>query len=151
MKTLFLTTLFTMAALIYGQAQTISYGYDNAGNRTSRIVLAPKSAVADSTIISEAFNKEDYEEEDLFKETLGERQVTIYPNPNGGRFAVEIQHMGDMREGYLQLFNHSGQQVYVVRIMAPLTEVDISNSPNGTYILKIILDGEASTWQVIKQ
>ena len=152
MKTLFLTPLFAMVALIYGQAQTVSYGYDNAGNRTSRtIVLPPESAVADSTMIAEAFNKEAYEEEDLFKETLGERQVIIYPNPNGGRFAVEIQHMGNMREGYLRLFNHSGQQVYMVRITAPLTEVDISNSPNGTYILKIILDGEAGTWQVVKQ
>jgi len=63
-----------------GIAQTISYAYDNAGNRISRTILLSTSPQG----VKKA------EDPVLVEYQIGERKITVYPNPTKGKLAVEI-------------------------------------------------------------
>jgi len=77
--------LFLFLSLISISAlatDVISYAYDNAGNRTSRKV------VVYTTTLTHA--KKQTQDPKPVEEQLGERKITVYPNPTKGALAVEI-------------------------------------------------------------
>ena len=134
----FITVLFSMTTT----AQIVAFEYDEAGNRVLRNVLYLQPTVTDTTDLKQV--------QDL-KLTLGETRVTLSPNPNGGRFSVKIEgYEGDISP---QVFLHSinGSMIYENNNATILTEIDISNRENGSYILSLTLGSERKTWKIIKQ
>lgn len=143
MKTLFLkTTLF--AAFLLGcsiASAQVSYEYDNAGNRTYRkIITLTKSAVVTNDTLPKPVT-----------EMLDNLEVNIYPNPTKGQLNVAVSGLADNESGTISIYNTQGQLILKENASSSLTELNISEQPTGTYIMKIIVGRKGSTWKIIKQ
>lgn len=123
---------------IYGQH--ISYSYDNAGNRILRELRINRQRSSENTNDQLAFSTE----------LLSDRVIKIYPNPTKGLVRVEVQGY-DNDYGSLRIFSMSGQQVAYSIIESVMTDIDISSCPHGVYLFNIELNGNNSTWKIIKE
>ena len=88
---------------------------------------------------------------DPVSEKLGNKNIRIYPNPTSGVLKIEVAGFEDSDKGNLSIFNLSGQQLLNSDIISTFTELDISSSQKGVYILLINLNGESTTWKIIKE
>lgn len=68
----------------------------------------------------------------------------IYPNPNAGALNIN-----KVKGANIQIINQLGQVVYTMNNAENVNRIDISNLPNGTYFIKIILDKEVSTKKIV--
>ncbi len=135
-------------------SQTTDFSYDNAGNRTSRVVCLNKSTPSDEQSLDSTIVQEKtlpyYEEDSKFNETIGEQSITIYPNPTGGAFAVRITNIPEGLIRSMMLFSMTGKEIFRAEDFNELTEINISKQQNGAYILKIILGDSTTVWKIVK-
>lgn len=138
LKLLFLFVLY--AVTVYGQ-QSLSYSYDDSGNRIKRsIVLTTRN-----------LNEEQNSKSHFFEERLGETQLKIYPNPVKSVLKVEIAGFDTGQYGECQLFSSSGTLLNRTQITEEYTSIDISGFPQGNYVLQIIINEEKTSWKIIKE
>jgi len=142
LNTLFIVVTITVLYPLGISAQTVSFEYDNAGNRVLRDVIYLQPTIVDTNNIKQA---------EVYKEMLGETIVTISPNPNGGRFSVKMEGFDLENPPQMYLHSISGTMIYENRNASILTVIDISNRENGTYILSLVVGTERKTWKIIKQ
>lgn len=136
---LLLATLYCAEA----SAQKITYIYDNAGNRIKReIVLSPKG------VRSSEDNTDDTQP---VCDMLADKDIKIHPNPTTGMLKIEITNYESGDLGNIYVYSINGHAITNSKILSPLTDIDISNSPNGIYLLTIQLNDNRATWRVIKQ
>ena len=134
-------------------AQTfVRYDYDNAGNRILRqvITIPPKLSPEDSLqfIVQHPGLEENLKGAE---ENLGDCKVTVFPNPTGGIFTLEINGSFDGNSSMLSLYSISGTEISNRRQLAKSNKMDISSYPAGSYILKVSLDGLSASWIIIKE
>lgn len=145
----FLTYLFFLTvAFLPTSAETISYAYDNAGNRIRREI------VIDTKTIREAADdgiKSPDKEGRFYSEMLSEKEVRIYPNPTEGDLSVEIRGYEDSDQCSFTIFDMSGRQIVSSKADAAVTQIDITGSPDGMYVLNIVLNGRQTSWKIIKK
>ncbi len=128
MKQLYLLLSFLLI-LSTGMAQSkVSYAYDLAGNRISRKVVDLYSNPSHVKKSADPISVEDQ---------LGERKITVYPNPTRGALAVEITGGDTKDEIHLILFSAQGTQLQNLKVIATTTPVNMSSYPAGWYILRI--------------
>lgn len=131
--------LLLSAFLLSANADKVSFSYDSAGNRVRReIVIEKKSAPANAVA-------------EYFSDMLSEKEIKIYPNPTEGLLKVEICGYDDPDNCRISVYTMSGQLVLASDVTSPFTEVDITTQPDGMYIFLIVLNGEESTWKIIKK
>lgn len=136
---------------------TITYGYDARGSRTSRNITLLKSAsLANSESLLDTTTqalKEDIlpSPDNTFFDAVGESKVTIYPNPTRGELVVKVTNPSEEATHRIMLFDSNGALIYQKENATEYTDVDITNQPSGLYILKIFNGGNSTTWKVIKQ
>ena len=82
---------------------------------------------------------------------LNTRRITIYPNPTEGNFSVEIGQTETIEKSSISIYSMTGVTIYQVEDPDSVTEIDITTSPDGIYILRIMVNDEISTWRIIKQ
>jgi hypothetical protein len=159
-KLLILTAAFLAGSLVNSHAQTFLFGYDGSGNRTYRIYDAPDKAPAFEIVeIKAQFNPsgETIENREAIPENgeamdalLKEGKILVYPNPNGGVFNIYLP-LQNGASAQITLFDYAGRQVYHTTTDQPQNSVDISQWPNGTYIVKIALEGQVVMHRVVKR
>lgn len=118
----------------------IQFTYDASGNRIKKEIL-----------LTTTRSTESIETPRQFLDEIANRTITIYPNPTRGQLMVEIADQSDILSGTLTILNLKGQMVAKQTISQKQISLDISNEPAGTYILHISINGETSTWKIIKQ
>lgn len=143
------------------QAQEVIFGYDAAGNRTSRIIeLPPESTPNDSTLkTGEIQNLPQSPEqttstvitETVITETIDAATVNIYPNPTGGKFTVEVVATESTNYARLQLLSLTGEVILDIKSPPHRLDADLTGHPLGGYILSVAINGKTRTWKVIKQ
>jgi len=138
----FLPIILICAAL---PAQTVSFGYDLTGNRTSREVIYLQ---ATNNLTGEESDSQ-LTETEKYVEMISDVRVTISPNPNRGQFEVKIEGQDGPTKMYLHSL--SGVLIFEESKAGELTSIDISQRQNGTYILSLIINGKKETWKIIKQ
>lgn len=116
----------------------LNYTYDNAGNRIERVIPLSVKAISEVQPV-------------VFEEEIAQRIVKIYPNPTKGQLAVEISDTEKLKSGKLFIYNMKGQLILNKKIVSTRSDLDISSKSNGVYILYIDLDGERSSWKIIKE
>ena len=142
MKKIILLTFIMLVTLTTKAQQQLSYAYDAAGNRTSRtIVLGTRSADVTANKTDSVF----------FEEMLAEKQIKIYPNPVEFELTISIDGYESAMRGEYSLFNITGAMLLRNRISGTTTHVDMSRYSKGTYILNIQLNGQPTSWKIIKQ
>lgn len=141
MKTTLFGILLLLAAMSMN-AQGVSYTYDDAGNRTARVItLAPsKSPAAPQP-----------EAESPFSDRIAKQSIRIYPNPTEGMLAVEIQDFTtDMKAEY-RLTDTGGRTITTVKAATGYQTLDLSRQAAGIYLLQITINGESVVWKIIKK
>lgn len=134
---LFLMTLFTVSVHADG---IINYTYDGSGNRTSaERIINLRQAETDSTGKVKPMLHE-----------LTSHRITIYPNPTDGNFSIEIGTPETIEQASITIYSMSGTIIYYDDEPDAVNEIDITSSPDGMYLLIIRIDGENSTWKIIK-
>ncbi len=141
MKQFYLLFCFLLT-LTSGIAQTVAYDYDNAGNRISRKIVPLTTAQA---------AKKNSETPAPVTDQLGERKITVYPNPTQGALAVEITG-GDTKDAIrLTLFGPQGTQLQSINATATITPVNMSSYPAGWYILRVQAGAKNTEFKIVKQ
>ena len=138
MKTLFFfSLLFAITSL---SAQSVSYTYDASGNRTARVINLSASPQLRAS-----------EEATPLEDLLAERKIKIYPNPTKGMLAVEIIDFTEEIQGEYFVYDMSGRMLKREKAAPGKVSLDLSNQPNGVYLLRINLNGESVTWKIVKE
>ena len=148
LKILFLLLFLSNVAL--AQQYRYEYEYDDAGNRKSRqyIKITKKIDVeADSLYNDSIIAKEDM---DVYKDNIGDKEISIFPNPTKGKLRVEISNIEDGDIIILKVFDLQGREIYSNEKLSNY-DIDLSNYENGVYLLDIILNKEKSYWKIVKE
>lgn len=124
-------------------SQYISYAYDGAGNRTSRVITLSSSKKSTRSVKEEMCKTPD--------DSIGKRTITFYPNPVKEALTVEITELDAHHTATLNLYDLHGNCVTNTETEQPLTTLNLSALPAGTYILYIHLDDETASWTIIKE
>jgi Secretion system C-terminal sorting domain len=153
--------------------QSVSYTYDNSGNRLTRTIVVQqlKSGVIDPKKLnptnakgtglteatlpgeSSANSKVNGQEEVLQDKALteaGEIAALVYPNPSKGLLKIDISNMPLNSITEMRLYDLSGVELTSKRNFDSNSELDISQFKNGIYILRIKINEKVFDWKVIK-
>lgn len=139
----FLSVQFLFILSLKSQ-DTINFGYDDSGNRTS---------ITDGDGLLK-FTKEDNQEkqEQNFLDKLGENDILIYPNPVNNELKIEIPNL-DPAQGFasLVIFNQEGRLVYKIQNVTSSNILYLQDLPAGIYYLNIRIGEEKVNWKIIKE
>ena len=134
MKTII--TLFTLLFAISSYAQnSFEFSYDAAGNRTSRkvITLNPqkKGEVVEDQVVGINF--------------------TLNPNPTAGKMLILTDEaFSELEDREVFVYDLRGQIIYSEKITQNEIEIDLSNQPTGSYIVKLTARDFVHDWKVVK-
>ncbi|WP_375585357.1 putative Ig domain-containing protein [Cyclobacterium xiamenense] len=79
-----------------------------------------------------------------------ERSFSVYPNPGPGIFIVETNYHESQDISY-EVYSLSGTTVAKGLVTSAITEIDLRNYPNGTYLIVLLSDQGRSVTRVIKK
>lgn len=116
----------------------LGFSYDKSGNCISRkiVINTSKSATIDTT--------------DIYAENIGNKKITIYPNPTRSNIAVVCEgECGD--DGEYRIFDNRGNQLKQDTWIQAGTPISLDDYPLGVYILQLIQNGNAESFTIIKQ
>ncbi len=65
-------------------------------------------------------------------------EIEIYPNPSGGMFILQIDDNEITGTRIVEIYNVMGQKVYTGTINSTVTEMNLSNQPNGVYFYRVL-------------
>ena len=141
----YLLILFFGIISLMGTAQNIvSYAYDYAGNRISRKVvnLTPTPSHVKKQLDSIPAP---------VAEKLGDRMITIYPNPTKGALAVDISGGDTKDEISITLFSAQGVQLQSTKATQSKTPVEMVSYPPGWYVLRVKAGEKQTEFKIVKQ
>lgn len=136
----FLLVLFVSITL---EAQnTISYTYDNAGNRLTRTITLGNQ---------QASKRHQPTDSVVIKETIGERTIKVFPNPTRGALGIDIQGGDPKHELRLQIYSGAGALLYNQPATEGLNPIDMTQYPQGWYVLRVIAGTEKREYKIVKE
>ncbi len=161
-----------LAMRLFGQ--TVSYTYDENGNRHTRTISvrklnsmvkfpitdpkqlgAQKNQMARGLEIGSTVETADEKgKDDITRERIkteeGEIGFNIYPNPNKGLIKIDISNMPLNSDSEMKLYDLNGKELKVQRNFDNHSEIDISQYIDGIYILRIMINEKRVDWKIIK-
>lgn len=139
MKKFLFTAVMASLPVLHCAADRLVYAYDQRGNRISRILEVPNRMSAPGTA-------------SLFAtESLSGKTLRIYPNPTEGALKVEIAGWDDSDRCTIIIYDMAGAEIWSSETTEAVTDIDITPSPDGMYVMLIVLNGEKTTWKIIKK
>lgn len=148
LKSLLLVTMVSIS--IYSlKAQDVSFGYDNAGNRTSRqvLILVEKSQPEEGQTQNLSTNL--LKNTEILDSNVLQKPLLIYPNPTEGKIELMLD---DIRQNSnLNVFSTDGVLLIHREIKNKKTSIDLSSQPNGIYYLYITTDNNTESIKIVKQ
>lgn len=138
-RLLFIILMLGCVALAYTQNK-IKYTYDESGNRIKKEIVLSSTR----SLLSEDDEQEAYTEE------IQSHQIIIYPNPTKGLLNVKIAGL-DKINGQISIYNMGGRLINQSDLSSSNQTFDLSDQPNGIYIMQIKLEDKVSSWKIIKE
>ena len=139
-KGIYLLLIFILFSASANADGIINYSYDASGNRIlAEHIINLRHAETDSTGKTKPMLHD-----------LTSHRITIYPNPTDGIFSVEIGTPETIEQSSITIYSMTGTIIYHDDEPDAANEIDITSSPDGMYMLIIRVDGESSTWKIIK-
>ena len=129
--------LCLLASNVY--ADRILFSYDASGNR----VYSEKEIL----IRGEQSQEEDKKPR---RQDLSLCQITIYPNPTEGQLSVEITGAESFDGASITIYTTSGSIIYYDSQIEAVNDIDLTLCQRGMYLMIIRIDGETSSWKIIK-
>lgn len=130
--------LFSLLSCSLGMsAQTkMGYCYDAVGNRVKRELVLSRS------------QSQEAKRSVAYSDMLSDHQIQIVPNSKRGK--VKVAALDGKSQFNVMVCNVSGQNVLTLKNVRGQTEVDLSNQPNGIYVLVLEIGQEKTTWKIMK-
>lgn len=136
----YICALILTTSVVSVYADRILYIYDPSGNRVER---------RKEIIIRESAGDSIHGNGSLFDD-LAHHRITISSNPTEGSFSVEIGGAESMDGASITIYNVSGSIIYYDDTLDSVNDIDITSCPVGIYLLVIRIEGESSSWKIIK-
>lgn len=111
------------------------------------------ATLTNSTELSTAFINECYaggQTASAF-DLVAKNLLTIYPNPTRSVFTLEILQTSFSKQDEFQLYSIFGEQLFASPIDSQKTQIDLSNYPQGTYVLTARIAGVLQAFKVTKE
>lgn len=138
-KFTFILCILTMLYLC-GNSQTVKFSYDDAGNRVKReMIIVENIDVKDEDV--KQFLFQDQESFNL--------DIAITPDQNRGQIHIDFKNEPMLEEYMIALFHIAGYKVFNIRPQKSISDIDMSNLPNGTYVLVISSQSKAKSWKIL--
>lgn len=137
--------LFTLGTfcISYSQNYGYEYTYDAAGNRNKRMYIKFKSG-APANEVQNSYDTASITDIGLNHEFI------IHPNPTMG--IIQIYIYGDNNVNMkFSLYTLGGSLVRKFQQTGTTVTIDLSNQPNGMYILVCQFDDQRKEWKIIKE
>ncbi len=130
---------------LFAQSQGIGFFYEKeTGCRVKREIITLKNVTVNNDSVST--KKAIVKYNDLFENI----KVTIYPNPNGGKFKVKLTGIKQNQKAVFSLSTITGKIIYKERYYTNVLVINIENEKSGSYILYLNVDGKLKSWEIIK-
>jgi len=158
--------LLLFNTIIHAQAIIGIYGYDLNGNRTSASVIylmtSLKSTIVGIDSLVGVTGIKPTDTIGLPKDGWSKGipsiengfSVKVYPNPNHGLLVLEFSDISDNqlnKEGNaIKVWGLQGNLVMDKAITSGYNSIDLSNAANGTYIMKLFVNGTIKVYKIIK-
>lgn len=134
--------------------QTVSYAYDNNGNRTGRTIVLPKTSeemIKESDFFSQGDTSAD-DQLSILHDGLDQYALRLYPNPTSGRVVVE----NDAPDGKISMYLTDTQGNLLETIIPESAAqhsvtFDLSAYSSGIYYLKFVSGQDSRVWKIVKQ
>lgn len=98
-------------------------------------------------------SKREFEAKDsiIVKETIGDRNIKLIPNPLKGALGVEVWGGDSDQELRLIVYNESGSALSVQVATEGLNPIDMSQYPKGWYTLRVVTINDKKEFKIIKE
>lgn len=119
--------------------KSIDFTYDESGNRSSRVLkIVQRSLMA-------------YEEpEEVLQEKVAKRSIKIYSSIQN-KITVEFSSLEGIKKGTIQVMSFpSGNTVLRHTVKNLREDIDLSSQTSGIYILLVDIDGEKTSYKLMK-
>lgn len=137
---LYLIFILTLSFVAYAQSP-VSFAYDAAGNRVKREIILSRSMPSPDT--------PDENPENTFFDTVDQRTVKLTGiSPNTVK--IEILGYESSDDAFAEVYTLGGVMLISQPVRDAVAEIDISAEPAGTYILKVSVNGQQTTWKIAK-
>lgn len=144
---IFILLLLTLPVFAQ-QALPRQYEYDSAGNRVLRKVIQLRSAIGDTTLVTQEMGKAQ-QQNDFFSDNIGDFAVTVYPNPTSGTITVQFER--SVTDGQYKISSLAGHILQESTFSSSSIKIDLSSYPTGIYLLNVKMDGIAETWKIMRR
>lgn len=136
-----LMLLFTLPSVEANAQKRVHYEYDLSGNRISREQsVSPSSS---KRLLTSSL-------EDNHHYLDGGVGIHLGPNPTRDKLTITFPNNENYEQCLLFLYSVTGQKLYSSKTSKSSTTLDLSQYPDGTYLLRILLNGKSSTYKIIK-
>lgn len=142
MKRIYMNLTFLCLPLLTMAQSRIAYAYDASGNRVKREIIMQLPKAKQQTFETEG---------QVFSDMLQEHDVKIYPNPTDGILKVSISGIKNTDKCSLAIYTLRGDRIMLDERQQYNFDVNISNQPAGTYLLRITINNQSTTWKIIKK
>lgn len=123
-------------------ADRVLFTYDASGNRTS----------GQKEIIVRHLGADEQEAEPAspLQEALTLHRVSVSPNPTEGPLRIDISGLTTTDGSTITIYNTMGSIVYYESDIKESNDLDMTPYPAGMYLMILRLEGETSTWKIVR-
>ncbi len=125
------------------QSGTVSFTYDENGNRTNRQMATAKN------------NKNKCDATDNMNtnviDSFEKLSVSVYPNPTKDKVNISINNKSTETPVHLTVSTPTGAVLFDKFMADSFETIDLSNLSNGMYLIKLVVNNERKTWTVTKE
>ena len=112
---------------------------------TANIYFDYNAPIVTNTTINE------YTQTASVKEIQTNASISVYPNPGNGKYYVKLPDGMNFSELSLEVYNLLGELVISKKPQNSLTQIDLSQQPNGIYIVRVNGSKQSLNQRIIKQ
>ena len=125
------------------QTGTVSFGYDDNGNRTSQSYASKQGG--------KVRQEEPTKTTSTVLDFHGDMRVSLYPNPAKDKLTLTIQNKPDELSLVFKVTTISGTVLYEIPLMDNTLSFDMSVLPSGIYMFQLIGGDRKHVWKIIKE
>ncbi len=139
-------TGMVLATVSFAQNPTVTYYYDDCGNRIERTMGFKK--------VEE--NGRSFSTDDgkgwlaKIEDDFGGASVSLYPNPTNGKFSLAFSKEVPLSI-HAVLCTAEGSVIESRQVKNPIEEFDLTGKSAGIYVLRLTSGKETQTWKIIKK
>jgi len=147
MKKIFIISILLVLYQICVAQNTVSFEYDDAGNRIKRETIETRSLKIKNSNLSET-----EKQKTSINSSFAEGEIIAFPNPVEDELSVFFKNI-EINQSPIQLdvFSLSGQLLYTENIESTQTRIDTRNLSQGIYLVKVNSANNSQEFKIFKK